>query len=255
MRAARAQQTHFVAHTHTIHDALRRGDRLACVGAAEFPQFLPCDRKDSMRQRRYLRVPLTDASTPGTVWLVQLTHIKSGGKRGPSFLGSNPLNKKIQLSAAAQLQGREAAAKLAAGASTPSVVVVTMGDQNLQEREVLDNKLRQSLVQHAFFLTASEGVVDQQGRRHQDLVMVDRVPGVTLEPIPCDVKGFDQVHQAIRARVCREPTGRPRLALEELADAAAASTRGTPAHDPAPMSTGEGQEGPGQEGSGPEARG
>ena len=45
--------------------------------------------------------------------------------------------------------------------------------------------------------------MDKQGRRHQDLVLVDadRVPHVTLTPIRSEVRGFDKVHQAVRARI------------------------------------------------------
>ena len=50
---------------------------------------------------------------------------------------------------------------------------VTLGDSNLLETEVRDNNLSRSLVKHAFCMAAREGVVDKQGRRHQDLVLVD----------------------------------------------------------------------------------
>ena len=72
--------------------------------------------------------------------------------------------------AAARKHGRAAAAvarhALRADASTlgddVQVVPATLGDQNLTEREVLNEPLRdsQSLVRHAFLITASEGVVD-----------------------------------------------------------------------------------------------
>ena len=113
MHALRAQHTH--AHMHTTRDALRRGDRLAKAGDVEEPKYLPRADDDSLSKRSYLRVPLTGASTPGTgdsatVWLLQLSHIKTGGKKGPSFLGSRPLNKKIRLCVAAMNSGHEAAA-------------------------------------------------------------------------------------------------------------------------------------------------
>ena len=182
---------------HATHDALRRGDRLTQKGAVEAPKYLPTDESDSIAQRRYLRVRLTGASTPGTEqsateWLVQLSHLKVGGKNGPSYLGSNPFNKKIRLNVAALCQGR------AAVASTRVVVAVTMGDLNLLEDEVVHNSLSQSLINHSFFCAASEGTVDKQGRRHQDLVMVDEDPGVEFTPLLCDVMGFDGVHQAVQ---------------------------------------------------------
>ena len=113
MHAIRAQQTH--AHMHATLDALRRGDRLARAGDVEEPRYLPADDDDFIRQRSFLRVPLTGASTPGpggstTVWIVQVIHINVGGNGGPSYLGSKPTNKKIRLCAAAQNLGRKAAA-------------------------------------------------------------------------------------------------------------------------------------------------
>ena len=103
---------------HATLDALRRGDRLAKAGDVEKPLYLPTDDNDLIRRRSFLRVPLTGASTPGpggsaTVWLVQVNHINVGGnakKKGPSYLGSNPLHKKIRLCAAAQNLGQAAAA-------------------------------------------------------------------------------------------------------------------------------------------------
>ena len=93
MHAIRAQQTH--AHMHTTLDALRRGDRLAKAGDVEKPRYLPKDDNDLIRQRSFLRVPLTGASTPGpggsaTVWRVQVNHINAGGKQGPATWGRIP---------------------------------------------------------------------------------------------------------------------------------------------------------------------
>ena len=133
MHAIRAQQTH--THMHATLDALRRGDRLAKAGEVEKPHYLPTNENDSIRRRSFLRVPLTGASTPGpggsaTVWLVQVIHINVGGKNGPSFLGSNALNKKIRLCTAAQNLGQRAAAAASTrGASR--VVAVPLGDFNL----------------------------------------------------------------------------------------------------------------------------
>ena len=73
----------------------------------------------------------------GTVWLVQLVHIKTGGKRGPRHLGGNALNQKIRMFAATQNLVREAAAASTRGPY--QVVPVTMGDHNLTREEVLGN--------------------------------------------------------------------------------------------------------------------
>ena len=93
MHAIRAQQTH--AHMHATLDALRRGDRLAKAGDVEQPRYLPTDDNDKIHRRSFLRVPLTGASTPGpggsaTVWLVQVIHIKVGGRGGAQLPGAVP---------------------------------------------------------------------------------------------------------------------------------------------------------------------
>ena len=93
MHAIRAQQTH--AHMHATLDALRRGDRLVKAGDVQKPRYLPEDDNEKVRQRTFLRVPLTGASTPGpggsaTVWLVQVIHINVGGKKGPATWGRIP---------------------------------------------------------------------------------------------------------------------------------------------------------------------
>ena len=212
MHAIRAQQTH--AHMHATLDALRRGDRLMTAGNVETPKYLPSDENEYVRKRTFLRVPLTGASTPGpgetertrrgsaTVWLVQVIHINVGGKKSPSYLGSNPLNKKIRLCAAAQNLG-QAAAAAASTRGASRVVAVSLGDFNLTETEVKENRLARALVDHAFGVAANEGVKDKEGRLHQDLVLVDadRVPDVKVTPIPSSVLGFDGVHQAVRARI------------------------------------------------------
>ena len=46
---------------------------------------------------------------------------------------------------------------------------MTLGDLNLTEDEVLNHNLFRSLVQNAFHVAASEGLVDKQNRKHQDL--------------------------------------------------------------------------------------
>ena len=87
------------------------------------------------------------------------------------------MDEKIRLFAAARNKGREAAAAsmraLRAEASTlgdeVQVVPVTLGDLNLTEDEVLNHNLFRSLVQNAFHVAASEGLVDKQNRKHQDL--------------------------------------------------------------------------------------
>ena len=172
---------------HATLDALRRGDRLALAGVVEKPRYLPRDDNEKVAQRSFLRVPLTGASTPGcggseTVWICQVCHSNVGDKGSKSTLGSNPLNKKIRLCAAAQNLGRAAASTR--GASR--VVAVSLGDFNLTEREVQDDPLARTLVKHEFQLTANEGVVDKKGRLHQDLVLVDAggFADVTVTPHP-----------------------------------------------------------------------
>ena len=60
---------------------------------------------------------------------------------------------------------------------------MTLGDQNLTAEEVLNNPLCQSLVLHASLVAASDGVWDNNGRLHQDLIVVDADPGVRMAPI------------------------------------------------------------------------
>ena len=120
---------------------------------------------------------------------MQLSHIKVGGKTGPSYLGTNAANKNVRLFSAALNQGRKAAASSTRGTPEVQFVPVTLGDQNLTKDEVLNNRPFRSLVKHTFFVAASEGVVDKQNRMHQDLIMVDH--GVTFAPSRCDVFGFD----------------------------------------------------------------
>ena len=190
---------------HATHDALSRWDRLARAGHIETPKCLPDHESESFAQRTYLRVPLSATQQPmpprsvlvppcsATVWLVQLSHLKTGGKTGPSFLGLNALNRKVRLFAAAWNQGREAAAalnkrmQLFSPAFVASVVPVTLGDQHLTEDEVLHDKLSQPLVLHAFFPAARKGIKDKQGRVHQDLIAVDADPGVELTHIWCNL--------------------------------------------------------------------
>ncbi len=110
------------------------------------------------------------------------------------------MNKKIRLYAAARNQGHAAAA-----ASTRATTCVTLGDQNLTAEEVLNNPLCRPLVLHASLIAASDGVWDNNGWLHQDLIVVDADPGVRMAPIRSDVIGFDRSHQAVRARIRREP--------------------------------------------------
>ena len=104
-----------------------------------------------------------------------------------------------------------------------------LGDQNLTRDEVTTNPLALSLIQHAFLVASSAGLVDNQNRLHQDLVVVGGVGG------PEYVIGFDNTHQVVRARIYRQPTG-PEVAAPAAASAeaasAAASTRGIPAPPP-----------------------
>ena len=113
------------------------------VRATSRSRYLPEDDNEKVRQRTFLRVPLTGASTPGpggsaTVWLVQVIHIKVSGKDGPSYLGSNPFNKKIRLCAAAQNLGQQAAANAASTRGDWRVVAVSLGDFNVAQAEVLN---------------------------------------------------------------------------------------------------------------------
>ena len=74
-------------HTHTTHDALRRTDILRQAGDIESLKYLPDHPDPSIRRRTYLRVPLTAQEQPNLVtWLMQCSHIKRGGKDGPSWL-------------------------------------------------------------------------------------------------------------------------------------------------------------------------
>ena len=84
---------------------------------------------------------------------------------------------------------------------------MTLGDQNLTAYEVQNDELSQSLVTNGFFLAASKGIKDREGRLHQNLIVVDADAGVTLAPIRSDVIGFNRIHQAVQARICREPSG------------------------------------------------
>ena len=96
---------------HYAVATLRRRDQLAAAGPAEAPNYFPAHLDESIRVRRYLRVPLTPtgANPTSTTWLVQLSHVKSGAPSGPSHLGNNRHNKKLRLFAGLLKQGREAA--------------------------------------------------------------------------------------------------------------------------------------------------
>ena len=258
---ARARRT----HTHATHDAPSRNKNwLDLAGDVETPRYLPDHENKQMRERRYLMVPLSQQTmalppcpVPSrTVWLMHLSHIKVGSS-GASKLGSNGLNKKCRLLAGLQTNGHEAASvalqKLRRTDTSTlghdvRVVPVTLGDQNLTEEEVVKRGVFKTAFPHPIQVTSSV----KQGRRHQDLIIVDAdARGVTVKPRISDVKGFDGVHQAVQARLIRNPTqsgpgpeaaGRaPAAASAEAAPPvgqAAASTRGAPAsprdstHDP-----------------------
>ena len=134
------------------------------------------------------------------------------------------MNKKIRLCAAAQNLG-QAAAAAASTRGASRVVAVTLGDFNLTETEVQDHTLSRSLVKHAFYMAANEGVVDEDGRLHQDLVLVDadRVRHVNVTPIPSDLTGFDGVHQAVQARICSQGPAAAASAGQVAASAAASA--------------------------------
>ena len=219
---------------------------LSLAGPIETPTFLPNHTDESMRRRTYLRVPLAhvplaqQTARATTVWLVQLAHIKTGGKKGPSFLGSNAHNKKIQILTAARRQGREAAAASSRGADY-QVVPITMGDMNLNQAEVSGSNIMTTLLPGLVLLAASDGVLNNQGRRHQDLILVEGRPGITLKDISCDVFGFDGTHQAVQARLCRDPEVAASAAASAEAAEAAASTRSSAElapRSPAPDSPG-----------------
>ena len=187
------------------------------AGRPETPKYDPTNDDAMIAKRTYLRVPLAPMPPrSATVWLVQLSHIKTGNS-GASLLKGNVLNKKIHLFAAALNQGCRRAAEMGG-----DVVPVLLGDQNLTRDEVTTNPLALSLIQHAFLVASSAGLVDNQNRLHQDLVVVGDVGGLTLESVPEYVVGFDNTHQAVRARIYREPTG-PAEAASAAASAEAAS--------------------------------
>ena len=213
-------RTNTHTHTHTTHDALRRKDQLVLAGTIETPRFLPNHQDESISRRTYLRVPLAKVQSNGQLmqlkgWLVQLSHIKVGGKRGPSHLGTNPLNKKIRLLCAALNQGRDEAA--AASTRGNPLIPVTLGDQNLTEKEVLTNRFFLSSYLHPINVAASNVV---EADRHQDLIVVDADPGVTMEPIGCDVVGFDRAHKAVQARIAAVSAS-PEVAASAAAEVAA----------------------------------
>ena len=150
-------------------------------------------------------------------------------------MGSKPLNRKIRLFAAIRKKGREAAAA-ASTRGSPPFICVTMGDQNLTTDEALYHQLSQSLDSEPMELVASEGVQKEGGGRvNQDFVAVEFQDGVSAVPIRSGVIGFDQVHQAVLARIRRSlhtaapaartdaaPVGAARPAASSAAAASAA---------------------------------
>ena len=177
------------------------------AGRPETPKYDPKNYDAMIRERTYLRVPLAPmAGRSATVWLVQLSHIKTGNS-GASKLKGNVLNKKIHLFAAALNQGCRKAAELGG-----HVVPVLLGDQNLTMDEVTTNHLAQSLIKHAFLVATSAGLVDNQNRLHQDLVVVGDVGGLTLQSVPENVFGFDNIHQ----RCGRALTANPQAQRSQL---------------------------------------
>ena len=86
-----------------------------------------------------MRVPLAPKTgLSGTVWLVQLSHIKTGNSVASKLRG-NALNKNIHLFAAALNDGCRKAAEMGG-----HVVPVLLGDQNLTRDEVTTNRWAQS---------------------------------------------------------------------------------------------------------------
>ena len=81
-----------------------RADNLILAGAVDTPMYMPDHQDKSIANRSYLRVPLSEPVPRrlATMWLVQLSHIKTGNRDGLSFLGSSPFNRKVWLMAALQ---------------------------------------------------------------------------------------------------------------------------------------------------------
>ena len=86
--------------------------KLVLADNIETPHFLPNHNDVSIARRSYLRVSFAQQPTlrsgrllPLKVWLVQLSHIKVGGKTGPSYLGTNAANKNVRLFSAAGARG------------------------------------------------------------------------------------------------------------------------------------------------------
>ena len=114
---------------HATHDALRRQDWLQRTTPVDTPKYDSANVNPLIAARQYLRVILQDAQRPmasrsGTMWLLQLSHIKMGNKGGPNWMSSPTLNKKIKLHCAMLNQGHEAAAALNEQAQQLGVTVV-----------------------------------------------------------------------------------------------------------------------------------
>ena len=219
----------------------RNEDCLSQADSVEFSQYLPRHCDEQIAQRQYMMVPLIGRPMPPrspvpTVWLVHLSHIKTDkmGRPGRKWLDRIT---RVRLLAAVQNRGR-AAANVALHAlrhdypetadNDVRVVPVTLslGDQSLTEREVLNDNLLASLVPCGLVVAASESVVDRQGDVHQNLIVVDEDAGVKMAPpfseIPWDARGFDGVIKAARATLrllSRNPAG----PVSEAAAPAAAS--------------------------------
>jgi len=162
---------------------------------------------------------------------MQLSHIKVNNKKGTaSFLGANSFNRKCKLLAGLLMNGYEEALRRTDASSWIAfsrtdastlgrdvrVIPVTLGDQNLTYEEVRHPTFS-SRFRHALQVVACKGHRDNAGRLHQDLIIVtEPLRHVTLQPLDSDVKGFDGVHQAVRARIIRNSN----------VGQAAASTRG-----------------------------
>ena len=164
------------------------------------------------------------ASSPGlaTTWLLQLSHLKVGARGTPSYMPSH--NKKVRLCAAAHCQGRDAAAAASSRGGGIPVVAVTMGDQNLTAEDIRASHIYQATVRHGYWLKSNEGIVDANGRLHQDLIFVDKNWDCTLHDLPsAEVRvGFDGVHQSVRALLSR-PRPRPGGASTPAASASSAA--------------------------------
>ena len=219
----------------------RRTDQLQLVGDVTHVKYLPDDDDAIVRAAgTYLRVPLrpiTPCSAAG--WLVQLTHSEAG-KESIARSYRQGTRRRGKLLCAAVEQGRKAAASMRGSDAAPiPLVSVTMGDQNFTAQEVNNLTTEEVLMRLGVNFVASEGVVDKQGRLHQDILIVGAHPGVSFKPEPCHVKGFDEQLMAVRARLRHDPVsddvGAASAGASTLGDAAPADGKAGAAEGSHPL--------------------